>query len=58
MSDTFEKAEKRLNDVKGLGICPMAMLYRDETGERNKEWARFQKSWARPAAIYAANKYA
>lgn len=49
--DTMESAEKRLMDVLGLGMFPMAMLWRNERGERKREWMRFQKLWARPALI-------
>ena len=55
-SDTFEAATKRLEAVKRLGMCPMAMLYRDQKGETTAEWRRFQRSWARPAAIYAKER--
>lgn len=51
--DTFESAEQRLQAVKRLGIAPMAMLWREETGIAPYEWRKFQRSWARPAAIYA-----
>jgi hypothetical protein len=47
--DTFDTAETRLHDCMAAGFLPMAMLYRDETGQRDHGWARFQKQWARPA---------
>jgi radical SAM superfamily enzyme YgiQ (UPF0313 family) len=51
--DTLEDAERRLRRVKEIGVCPMAMLYRDETWKKSTtEWRRFQRAWARPAAIY------
>ncbi len=50
-NDTFEKAEKRLRESIDAGFMPMAMLYRDETGERDINWARFQKLWARAAIV-------
>lgn len=50
--DTIDAATKRLEETKALGICPMAMLWRDEQGKRLVNWARFQRSWARPAEIY------
>ena len=56
--DTFTEAEARLETVKRLGICPMAMLYRDQEGKTTAEWRRFQTSWARPAAIYAKDRLA
>ena len=30
---------------------PYAMLYRDEKEQVNKEWARFQREWLRPAIV-------
>jgi len=50
--DTIERAEERLRYcVTVLGMWPMAMLYRDKTGKRDREWMRFQKQWARPVLI-------
>jgi hypothetical protein len=54
-NDTIERAEKRLESVLNLGVFPMAMLFRDKNGKRDRQWMRFQKKWARPAAIYAAH---
>ena len=34
--DTFDLATKRLEIVKALGFCPMAMLYRDFKGETTR----------------------
>jgi hypothetical protein len=51
--DTFEAAEKRLVECLEFGFIPMAMLYRDNTGARRPEWARFQTTWARPAIIWS-----
>ncbi|GHU14043.1 hypothetical protein FACS1894161_4480 [Spirochaetia bacterium] len=56
--DTFEKAVKRLFDCISAGFTPMAMLYRDETGERDPAWIKFAWPWARPAVIYAKRKEA
>jgi hypothetical protein len=53
--DTMEDAERRLQRVKDIGVCPMAMLYRDETGtiiQPERDWKRFSRLWARPALIY------
>lgn len=47
--DTFEKAERRLMDAMIAGFLPYAMLYRDEKGERDPDWMRFQREWLRPA---------
>lgn len=49
--DTFDAAEKRLMGTIKAGFLPMAMLYRDEKGERDTEWAKFQRFWARPATV-------
>lgn len=49
--DTMDAAESRLRQVVGLGMCPMAMLWRDAKGKANDDWRRFQRSWARPAMI-------
>jgi hypothetical protein len=49
--DTFEKAEKRLNECMDAGFMPFAMLYRDYTGNRNPDWIKFAWPWQRPAAI-------
>jgi len=56
--DTMEAAEERLEFVKSLGICPFAMLYRNETGKTELSWRKFQRSWCRPASIYAKNRTA
>jgi hypothetical protein len=53
--DTFEDAERRLRRVKDIGVCPMAMLYRDMSGaiiQPERDWRRLQRMWARPALIY------
>lgn len=47
--DTFEAAESRLRECMDAGFLPMAMLYRDTKGERDHQWMKFQKTWARPA---------
>ena len=50
--DTLLDAEDRCMRVKGLDITPMAMLYRDREGKTSSTWRRFQRAWARPAAIW------
>lgn len=50
--DTFEKAEKRLQQTMNAGFVPYAMLYRDKLGNANQEWRRFQRAWCRPELIY------
>jgi hypothetical protein len=45
----------RLRRVKDIGVCPMAMLYRDMSGsiiQPERDWKRLQRLWARPALIY------
>jgi hypothetical protein len=32
------------------------MLYRDATGKTDPAWRRFQRAWARPAAIFAKER--
>jgi hypothetical protein len=50
--DTFEKAEKRLNETMKAGFMPFAMLYRDQSGdERDPAWVKFSWPWSRPAAM-------
>jgi hypothetical protein len=52
-ADTFTEAERRMRQAMTAGFTPMAMLYRDHTGQTSREWRVFQRSWARPAAIHA-----
>lgn len=56
--DTIEKAEKRLVTTLKLGYMPFAMFYRDPENKnvKTKEWAQFQRSWTRPAAINATRR--
>jgi hypothetical protein len=51
--DTFDKAECRMRETMQAGFTPMAMLYRDKQGNRNREWARFQRTWVRPSIIHS-----
>lgn len=50
--DTLARAERRMLETLQAGFTPMAMLYRDESGERDPEWRKFQRAWARPAMIH------
>jgi hypothetical protein len=54
--DTFEAAEKRLNETMQAGFMPFAMPYRDQSGMRKKDWITFCWPWMRPAAISAKYK--
>lgn len=49
--DSFDCAEKRLRDAWAAGFFPFAMLYRDEKGETDSDWRKFQRSWARPEIV-------
>jgi hypothetical protein len=49
--DTFEKAETRLRDTVSAGFMPMAMLYRDGSGNYDLSWKRFQREWANPVIV-------
>ena len=44
--DTIPDAVKRLEFCISVGVMPMAMLYRDDSGKRKPEWISFQKQWA------------
>jgi hypothetical protein len=49
--DTRDAAEHRCVQAAQAGFLPMGMLWRDKEGNRNTEWATFQRTWARPAAM-------
>lgn len=49
--DSFEEAEKRMNQIVDVGFLPFAMLFRDESGETDKEWRKFQREWANPYIV-------
>lgn len=51
--DTMQEAERRMRQVLNLGMVPMAMLWRDQSGKRNPAWRTFQRIWARPASVCA-----
>lgn len=52
--DTFDKALERINKTIQAGFMPYAMLFRDDTGEVDETWRRFQREWCNPT-IVAAN---
>jgi len=54
--DTFEKAEKRLKDTLQAGFIPFAMLYKNEIGEEDSTWRKFQRQWARHIIVISNNK--
>ena len=49
--DTFDKAQARLEETIEAGFMPYAMLYRNEKGQVDREWAKFQREWLRPAIV-------
>lgn len=51
--DTMDTAEQRLRQAWQAGFLPFAMLYRDEAGNTDPEWRKFQRLWARPAIVYS-----
>ena len=54
--DTFDAAEKRMNQIIALGITPFSMLWRNNKGEQSKDWRKFQRAWSRPALIFSKHK--
>lgn len=49
--DTLKEAEYRLRQCVKIGVFPMAMLWRDESGKVNNQWRSLQREWARPHLI-------
>ena len=49
--DTYDAAEKRLRQAIKAGFMPYAMLYRDQKGDKDLTWAKFQREWLRPAIV-------
>ena len=49
--DSFEEAEKRMDQIMDVGFLPFAMLFRDESGETDREWRKFQREWANPYIV-------
>lgn len=43
--DTFDQAEKRLNQVMSLGLMPMAMRYQIGKQQNNDYWKGFVREW-------------
>ena len=50
-SVSFDLAQKRLEQTIQAGFMPYAMLYRDDKGQVDREWSRFQREWLRPAIV-------
>jgi len=52
--DTLDAAEARLRQTLDVGFVPFAMLWRDDQRKvREQCWRNLQRSWCRPAAIFA-----
>ena len=51
--DTIDKAEKRLLQAWDAGFLPMAMLWKNQAGDEDWEWRKFQRMWTRPAITKA-----
>jgi len=50
--DALEAADERCKQVAGLGIAPMAMLWRAEGAQRwNTAWRRLQREWSNPTIL-------
>lgn len=54
--DTFDAAERRMQETIDAGFTPMAMAWRNDAGEISTDWARFQRLWARPSIIHGRIK--
>lgn len=44
--DTIAAADNRCWEVVKLGLFPMAMLYKNNAGETDLRWRKFQRTWA------------
>jgi hypothetical protein len=51
--DTMAAAERRMHEAIHAGFTPMAMLWKDDAGNTDAKWAKWQRQWARPAIIHA-----
>lgn len=49
--DSFDAAEKRMEQIMDIGFLPFAMLYRDDSGRVDDEWKRFQREWANAVIV-------
>jgi len=46
--DSFTGALKRIQQTIDAGFFPFAMLWRNNKGEFEREWKKFQRQWANP----------
>lgn len=49
--DTFDLAQERMMRTIRAGFMPYAMLYRDQGGETDPQWQKFQREWLRPTIV-------
>lgn len=61
--DTFAQAERRLNQMLGIGFTPFAMLWRPETASQDRhapgaEWHALRRRWTRPAIVHSQKEAA
>ena len=49
--DTFDAADRRLREAVTAGFMPFAMLYKNDNGDTDEEWRRFQRTWAAPQIV-------
>ena len=49
--DSFDAAEKRMEQIMDIGFLPFAMLFRDDSGRVDAEWKRFQREWANAVIV-------
>jgi len=54
--DTMDNAEKRLRQAWVAGFFPFSMLYRNEQGIVNADWAKMQRCWTRPHIVHSMLK--
>jgi len=56
--DTISRATERLFQTWTAGFMPMAMLWKNQAGDQETEWRKFQRLWARPMITKAQVKEA
>lgn len=54
--DSMSQAEKRLRDTWAAGFAPYAMLYKNQSGETDPAWRKFQRLWVRPQILFTTLK--
>lgn len=49
--DTMDEAKKRIIQTMDAGFMPFSMLYRDDTGEVDPEWKKFNRNYCNPYCV-------